>query len=239
MNLEHMIGQMVLGSLGGRRKRSRRATRFLAGGGQSFLNASTLLTLGGLAWGVFETMGRQNQGAQGQPATGGFPPPGGVPTPAPAAGPVVPPPLPGAAPAAAPSVPVPPGIPEGAVRIVRLMISAARADGTLTPDEREAILAQARPAGLEALAAGEIDRPTPLEAIVSGIADQAQRQDLYTLAFSIVRADEQVGGAERIYLARLASLLGLDAAATAALERNAAAGIDGADATETPVPPVP
>ena len=239
MNLEHMIGQMVLGSLGGRRKRSRRATRFLAGGGgNSFLNASTLLTLGGLAWGVFETMGRQNQGGQAQPQpVGGFPPSGGGPVPSTAPGPVTPPPLPGAAPVAAPSVPPPPGIPEGAVRIVRLMISAARADGTLTPDEREAILAQARPANLEALAAGEIDRPTPLEAIVSGIQDEAQRRDLYTLAFSIVRADEQVSGAERIYLARLATLLGLDAAATAALEQKAASGIDGADATEAPATP--
>jgi uncharacterized membrane protein YebE (DUF533 family) len=221
MNLEHMIGQMVLGSLGGRRKRSRRATRFLTGGGGSFLNASTLLALGGLAWGVFETMGRQNQGAQAQPAAGG---------------PVTPPPLPDAPPAVAAPAPVPAGIPEGAVRIVRLMISAARADGILAPDEREAILAHARPAGLEALAAAEIDRPTPLEAVVSNIEDEAQRKDLYTLAFSIVRADEQVTGAERIYLARLASLLGLDPRSVAALEQKAAAGIDAAADPETPAP---
>ena len=50
MNVEHLIGQIILGSLGGRRKRSHRATRFLTGGGGSFLNASTLLALGGLAW---------------------------------------------------------------------------------------------------------------------------------------------------------------------------------------------
>lgn len=228
MNLEHMIGQMVLGSLGGRRKRSRRATRFLTGSGGSFLNASTLLAIGGLAWGVFETMGRQNQGGQVQPAPGGFPPPGGAPVP-PAAGPVTPPPLPAVPSASGSPAPPPPGLPEGAVRIVRLMISAARADGSLTPDEREAILVQARPAGLEGLAAGEIENPTPLDAIVSGIADEEQRKDLYTLAFSIVRADEQVTGTERIYLARLASLLALDPGAVAELEKKAAAGIDAAD----------
>jgi len=234
MDLEHVIGQMVLGSLGGRRKRSRRATRFLTGGrGGSFLNASTLLALGGLAWGVFETLGRESQAGSAQPAPGGFAPghaPSPSPVPSPAMGPVTPPPLPGALPAAtAAPAPVPAGIPEGAVRIVRLMISAARADGSLTPDEREAILAQARPAGLESLAAGEVDRPTPLEAVVSGIPEEAQRKDLYTLAFSIVRADEQVTGAERIYLARLASLLGLDPAAVAALEADATGKIDGQD----------
>lgn len=231
MNLERMIGQMVLGSLGGRRKRSGRATRFLTGGGGgSFVNASTLLALGGLAWGVFETMSGQNQGAQAQPAAGGFPPPGGGPVPQPAAGGLAtPPPLPGTTPAAAPPTAAPPGVPEGAVRLVRLMISAARADGTLTPGERDAILAQAGGTGLEALAAGEIERPTPLESIVSGIQEEAQRKDLYTLAFSIVRADEQVSGTERIYLARLASLLGLDPAEVAGLEQRATAGIDAAE----------
>jgi hypothetical protein len=46
------------------------------------------------------------------------------------------------------------------------------------------------------------------------------------LAFSIVRADEQVTGAERVFLARLASLLGLDPPAVARLEREAASRID-------------
>ena len=48
------------------------------------------------------------------------------------------------------------------------------------------------------------------------------------LAFAIVRADEGVSGAERIYLAQLAHALGLDAAAAAALERETAAAIDAA-----------
>ncbi|HSK08827.1 MAG TPA: DUF533 domain-containing protein [Vicinamibacterales bacterium] len=226
MNLEHMIGQMVLGSLGGRRKRSRRAARFLAGGGNSFLNASTLLTLGGLAWGVFETMGRQNEGqGAGQPA-GAFPPPPSthVPGVGPTA-PVTPPPLPGSlAPAA-----VPADIPEGAARIVRLMIAAAGADGSLTGGEREAIVTQARAVGLEAFARRELDRPTPLDAVVAGVADPAQRHDLYTLAFGIVRADEQVSGAERIFLARLATLLGLDPAGAARLEQETATRIDAED----------
>ena len=232
MNIENLIGEMVLGSLGGRRKRSRKAARFLSGGRGSFINASTLLTLGGLAWGVFETM---QQKPAGQPASepippgpatppAGRPPAAGVPSP-------VPPPIPGTA-----SVPepAPANVPEGALRIVRLMLSAARADGTLTDAERETILSQAKAAGLDSVIERELAQPTPLAAIVQGIADQKQREDLYVLAFSIARADESVTGAERIYLAQLAAQLGLDAVTTARLEDQAAAQIDQQEQEETP-----
>jgi uncharacterized membrane protein YebE (DUF533 family) len=106
------------------------------------------------------------------------------------------------------------------------MVSAARADGSLGEAEQRAILDHARQAGAEALVAGELERPTPLPEIVAGVIDGRQRADLYVLAFAIVRADETVSGAERVYLAQLASLLGLDAATAAGLEREAAAQID-------------
>jgi uncharacterized membrane protein YebE (DUF533 family) len=61
------------------------------------------------------------------------------------------------------------------------------------------------------------------------VTDDQARRDLYTLAFSIVRADESVTGAERIYLAQLAHQLGLDAATAAALESDAASRIDAAE----------
>jgi uncharacterized membrane protein YebE (DUF533 family) len=48
-----------------------------------------------------------------------------------------------------------------------------------------------------------------------------------------VRADEQVNGAERIYLAQLAHLLGLDAATVARLETATAARIDEADGRDS------
>jgi uncharacterized membrane protein YebE (DUF533 family) len=51
---------------------------------------------------------------------------------------------------------------------------------------------------------------------------------MYALAFAIVRADEAVSGAERVYLAQLAAKLGLDAATTARIESEAAAAIDAA-----------
>ena len=64
-----------------------------------------------------------------------------------------------------------------------------------------------------------------LAEIVSGVHDPQLRADLYTLAFTIVRADEGVSGAERIYLAQLAHHLGLDPATRDRLEQEAAAKI--------------
>jgi uncharacterized membrane protein YebE (DUF533 family) len=113
-----------------------------------------------------------------------------------------------------------------ATRMVRLALSAAQADGSLSVQERETVLARAREAGLEELVERELQVPRTLAEIVSGVTDPAQRATLYNLAFAVVRADEQVGGAERIYLAQLANLLGLDPATVQQLESAAAARID-------------
>jgi uncharacterized membrane protein YebE (DUF533 family) len=117
-------------------------------------------------------------------------------------------------------------LPSDLVRVVRLAVSAARADGTLSPQEREMILQHAREAGIEATVEEELNAPRPLAEIVGGISDAQRRQDLYVLAFTIVRADENVSGAERIYLAQLAHQLSLDAATVARLERDTAGRID-------------
>jgi uncharacterized membrane protein YebE (DUF533 family) len=235
LNVEQLIGSVIQGALGGKRKRHKGVARFLTGGKSSFLNASTLLALGGIAWGVYETM---TQSSSPAPASGQAPPPAPHPVASP---PVVPPPLPGSA-GAAPVV-TPPPLPgsvnaapaavataSGAVspevlRVLRLTLSAARADGTLAPQEREAILAQARTVGAEALITAELDQPTPLEAIVGRSPGGRVAEDLYTLAFSIVRADEQVLDGERRYLDALAGHLGLDRTAIERLEQQAAARI--------------
>jgi uncharacterized membrane protein YebE (DUF533 family) len=115
-----------------------------------------------------------------------------------------------------------------ATRMVRLALSAAQADGALSPEERATVLARANEAGLADLVQRELQQPWPLSEIVAGVNDTAQRATLYSLAFAVARADEQVGGAERIYLAQLANLLGLDPAAVQQLEASAAATIDAA-----------
>jgi uncharacterized membrane protein YebE (DUF533 family) len=63
---------------------------------------------------------------------------------------------------------------------------------------------------------------------VAGVADPAMKAQLYQLAFAVMRADENVSGGERIFLAQLAHALGLDPATTARLESEAAARIDDA-----------
>jgi uncharacterized membrane protein YebE (DUF533 family) len=206
---EDLIGALLQGAVGGRGKKSRGAMRYLTGGRGSLINASTLLTAAGLAWGAYEA------------ATQKAPP-----SPGPTAAP--PPPL--------PPLPVPPvadaTMPPDVLRLVRLTIAAARVDGRLTDQERSAILEQARSVGAEAVVHHEIHSPRPLADIVAGVTDPAAKAQLYQLAFAVMRADESVSGAERIFLAQLAHLLGLDPAATAGLESEAAARIDHAAGQE-------
>ena len=220
MTPERLIGALLQGAMGGRRKRSRGAMRYLTGGRGSLINGSTLMAAAGLAWGAYEAATR-NKGVAGgpQPAP---PIPGGGPLPpipgAPmgSSTPTAVPPLPGAEP------------PTDLLRIVRLAISAARADGTLSPVEQEEILAQAREVGAEDLVDYEVRNPRPLADITRGVTDPRAREEMYQMAFAVVRADETVSGAERIYLAQLAHALGLDPAATSRLEAESAAHIDAA-----------
>lgn len=244
MDPANLLGALVKGALLGKpHKRSGKALRYLTGGGGGLVNAATMVTAAGVAWGLFETW--QNQQGQGQTAGSGgqwgggaqapapvpayqaqpaYQPPTPMPTP-PSGGLQVPPPLPGAAPVPPEAAP-PANIPPAILRMVRLTVSAARADGTLSGEERESILAQARTVGAESFVLGELERTTPLGEIVAGVTDAREKQALYALAFSIVRADDGVTGAERIYLAQLAALLGLDPATTAQWEQETASRID-------------
>ena len=219
--------------LGGRRRRGRHAMGYVASAGSALLsNPTALLAAAGVAWGIFETM---QGGGQGQAATGGA----GVNTAGAGfnsgnagldtsgAG------LTSAAPAT--SMPPLPAVGASVVapmsdatRMVRLALSAAQADGALGAEERTTVLARAQEAGLADLVERELQQPRPLAEIVAGVSDPAQRATLYSLAFAVVRADEQVGGAERIYLAQLANLLGLDPATVQQLEASAATKIDAA-----------
>jgi uncharacterized membrane protein YebE (DUF533 family) len=213
--------------LGGRKRRGKKAMGFVGSAGSALLsNPTALLGAAGIAWGIFETL---QGGGQGQTAAGG-----GIN----AAGAGLS--TSGAGFGAAPSASLPPlpvmGAPvaapmSDATRMVRLALSAAQADGSLGPDERATVLARAQEAGLADLVEQELHQRRPLAEIVAGVSDPAQRATLYSLAFAVVRADEQVGGAERIYLAQLANLLGLDPAAVQRLEASAAEKIDAAPET--------
>ena len=210
---DFLVESVLRGVLGGKRKRSKKALSYLTGQrGGTFVNAGTLLTAAGVAWGIYETL--QNEGSAA--STGSTGSSGGTGASAPPAG-VTLPPLPdlGAT-----------TVPDDATRLVRLAISAGNADGAMNEHERAAILKQASAAGASEKVSRELDERRPLAEIVAGITDPAQRATLYVLAFTIVRADEQVTGAERIYLAQLAHLLGLDPATVQTLEHDTAKRID-------------
>ena len=231
MDAEHLIGTLIRSALGSRGKRSRGALHFLTGSRHSLLNAGTLLTAAGVAWGLYETLSQQGStpasaGGQAGPAQGGATTHGSDESRPRDRVAVV-----GAKYAATPEVPARAGthisadpVAPEVLRVIRLTIAAARADGALTPREEETILEQARTVGAEALVKAELQQPTPLPALVAG-ARPEQHRDLYTLAFAVTRADETVSGGERIFLAQLAHQLGLDAATVAELEASATARI--------------
>ncbi len=202
----------VRGALGrSGRKRAGRAGAFLGGQG-GFLSASAVMAAVGVAWGLYDNL-------RATPATvaGGTSPSGAQVPPLPVAHGATPPPL---------------IVPAEVARIVRLAASAANADGTLSAAEHQALAEQARRAGVELPADEELRARRPLAEIVAGVGSETERRDLYVLAFTIVRADEGVSGAERIYLAQLAHALGLDAATAAAIEQHTAQAID----TTSPAP---
>lgn len=203
MNPEDILGSILRGTLGSRqgRKSSRRTMKAVTRGALS--NPQTLLTVAGVAWGIYETW----KNSQAPAATGARVPAATVP------------PIPGAG--ATDSG-------DGVIRLVRLMVSAARADGELGPEERAAILAEATKAGIGSVVEAEIASPRPLSQIVAGVSDPAAKAELYKLAFTIIRADEGVSGAERIYLAQLAHSLSLAQNDAARLEAEAASTIDAA-----------
>jgi uncharacterized membrane protein YebE (DUF533 family) len=231
---DDLVDGVLRGVLGGRRKRSKKAMRYLGKTGRGIgrgimSNPNALLTVAGVAWGIFETMQNSGTGtAQGGSQWGGgsnqwgggsggglnTPPAGAAPPPTPQNLPPLPD-IPGAA-----------AVPPDALRMIRLAIAAASADGTLADEDRARILEQARAAGSEHVVEYELQNRRPLAEIVAGITDPAQRATLYVLAFGIIRADESVSGSERIFLAQLANQLGLDPATVTKLESDAAAKID-------------
>lgn len=217
-----LLNGVLQSVLGGRRKRSRRAMRYLGKrggpfggtlgsiGGSLLSNPNVLLTAAGVAWGIFETMQQGNTPAAA--AAGASPVSNASQAP-----PLPPLPVMGNAPAQ---------VSEQALQIVRLAISAAYADGAVSDQERAAIVDQARIAGVDRIVEQELSQPRPLAEIVAGVNDDTHRGTLYVLAFGILRGDEQPTAAERIYLAKLAHLLGLDPGTVQQLEKNAAKRID-------------
>jgi len=206
--LESLIGDV----LGIRRKRSRGARRFLTRGAGSFLNTSLLMGGAGLAWSLVEEVLSKAQGPKSTTTVASSKPAvttsestlkveGPEPTGAPAPG----------------------GL---ALVVTRLLVCAARVDGELSEEELAFLVQHASREGIEQRMRAEWQSPRPLSEITAALTDAAHRRDAYVLAYSILRADEDVNGSERIFLAQLAHGLRLDPETTAELEQEAARRID-------------
>ncbi len=129
----------------------------------------------------------------------------------------VPPPPPGA-----PPPPIPPDDPreQEAMLLVRAMIAAGHADGTLDGEERRAILGRLDGETLsrderDALER-ELDAPWTTEQLAARVTSRRLAEEVYAASLLAIRLDSP---AEHGYLARLAGLLGLDGEATGRLHR--------------------
>ena len=220
MSPSSLLLEAVLGALLGRgRKRSGKARRFLTPRrGSLWSNPGTLMTAAGVAWGVYETLQRAGAARASDGRAAADRPTADPGHSAGAEGATLPPPL--------DSPPAPIEVDAAALRLVRLAISAAAADGALNEHERSVILQQARAGGVADVLERELANPRPVREVAAGATGPEEAGTMYVLAYTILRADEQVTPTERIYLAQLATLLGLDQHTVEALERDTGERID-------------
>ena len=198
-DLERLLGNMLSGSAMGRAASSMGAGMGSVNGGIGAGLSKGALGIGalGVAWAAFEHFQEQ----KAQTANN--------------AGPGMPPPPPGssAMPPPPPAVSAPENDREAdATHLIRAMIAAANADGTIDSDERSRILERALTAGLspqtQQFLLAQIATPATLSEIVSQSREGLKRET-YAASLMAINNDSD---AERAYLAALAAGLGLMAA---------------------------
>ncbi|MCU0759586.1 MAG: tellurite resistance TerB family protein [Steroidobacteraceae bacterium] len=133
---------------------------------------------------------------------------------------------------AAAAAPVPPALPApfdlespangaNALRVLRAMIAASKADGSIDPTERERIFARVGEAGLSQADHDEVLRllgqPPDLEAIVRGVDSKELATEIYAASLLAVSPANR---AERAWLDMLAARLGLEGELTLELDRS-------------------
>jgi uncharacterized membrane protein YebE (DUF533 family) len=100
---------------------------------------------------------------------------------------------------------------QGAVLLVRAMIAAANADGTIDQAERSRILGQLERLNLtpeeRSFIVRELLAPASLEAIVREVQNADVAKQVYAVSFLAIEVDTD---AERVYMKTLAERLGLD-----------------------------
>lgn len=206
-NAQRLLGQVMQEAMGGglgRHGKKRRKGSFT--GLPSGMEAKVGMGLLGVAIAAFEHF-------RGQ----GSPPPSALAGSSVGAGPgAMPPPPPPGRPAPA----IPPSDPRdqaNSLLLLRIMIAAAHADGTVDADERGRLLDRARAAGLDAedlMALGaELAQPRPLSELVAAVPPEL-REQAYAAALVATDIDHPE---EHRFIGELASGLSLDGARQAAI----------------------
>lgn len=212
-NAEKLLGQIAGELIGGATKKK---------GNNSLLSSLSsgggLMTLIGLGVGAYEIFQSQQQAKAGQASAAPPPPPPGT-------GPATPPPFPSGN-QTGPAAPMPPPVSSPAVpqpvqaanvdtqdlalRIIRVMIAAAHADGNLDQDEEARILGQAENSGLSReerlFLLDELHHPKSIAELTAGIVDPTVTRALYLAAVSGIEVDTDE---ERSFLDELAAHLGI------------------------------
>ncbi len=214
-NAEKLLGKIVQETLGGGS-----SGRKNKGGGMldSLASGQGLMTVLGLGIGAYEIL-------KGQGDTPPAPPQGQAPPSIPAgsgkqSSAPPPPPVPGGTQSVPPPPPVSPAAgdqaeadiqgQEFALRLIRVMIAAAHADGHLDAAEEKAILDRLQGAEMDSeekmFVVQELHQPKDVAELTAGIHDPAKAQMIYAMAVAAIEVDTE---AERAWLDELGTGLGL------------------------------
>ena len=223
MNIESLLGKMLQETIGlgsgqtqGQQRgysRSQSSSGSLLGSLTNQLTSGQgLMTAIGLGVGAYEILrGGQQQSPPQTPSNMGGPQAAPPPLPPlPSFNQTAPPPAP--TPAAA-SAPVPLDAQEMARRLIRVMVAAAHADGSLDAEEEKAILDRLRGVELspeeKTFLLEELHQPRSIAELSAGISGNLRlAQTMYAVALSAITVDTE---SERRWLDELGTALGLSA----------------------------
>ena len=210
-NAEKLLGGMIRGSTRGRR-----------GGLGGLVSGGVALGALGVAMEAVEHFVNKPKNAGASPPL----PPGTPPPPPPSStpgGPSAAPPMSGKAAAPPPLSPSSDKAPDNAdaVLLIRAMIAAANADGTIDETERNAILERLRTVDLspeeQAFVTRELFSPADLDTIIAGVHAPELARQVYAVSLMAIEVDTD---RERQYMQDLASRLNLDGQTVEKIKRS-------------------
>jgi uncharacterized membrane protein YebE (DUF533 family) len=212
---EKLLGKVLQEVMGSSHSHKKKKSSLL----QGLTSGAGLMTAIGLGIGAYEILKEKKAPPVPGAAYGAPPPPPPTPSTAPAWGkpaqspPAAPPPAPMPASAPPPAAEASPATQDLALRLIRMMIAAAHADGTLDEEEEKAILARLKTVELSSeerlFFLDELHQPKSIDELTADITDPAIAKTLYMVAVTAIAIDSP---GERAWLDQLAAALSLSKA---------------------------